>query len=518
MGTNRIEADSLHTVEWRQEGDATMPRRRWPRRLGGLLAALGLLTAVQVWRWGRPLAPEYALTATAPGEWRVEPASRDAGAGVWRAFDDSGDGTMDRFATPAGEWLRPGLTGAPRRWLVICIDAAPFAVMAALWERGHFREFHRPSAVVSAFPSDSETAITEALHTPPVPGYEHQYFDRARNRLAGGLRSTLTRRRDAARIPYLDRFDYAAPGWHRAVQYVLVRKAWHAEMVRLRRRLRENRQPLYHAHVSSGDPIFHMLTREQFEPLLVELEAVVREAYLGARGELGVVLWSDHGNSLLLSRRVPLDELLRARGWRRRSSLEGPRDVVIPAYGLVGFFAVYTREENVAALARDLAALEGADFVAHRLPAGESGAVILSADGGRATLRWSDDGACYQYESADGDPLGLMPVFAALAEEGKLEGGWARDADLFAATALAWYPDAAARLRGWATDHVQNPSDLIVSLKPGWYQGKSFFDFAVTMRGTHGAMERTSSLGFAAATFPLPPALRLADLLPEHLR
>jgi hypothetical protein len=495
-----------------------MARRRWLRRFGWLLAVLGLLAAAQVWRWGRPLAPEYVVTPAAPGEWRINPASRDSGAEVWRAFDDTGDGTMDRFATPAGEWLRPGLAGEPRRWLVICIDAAPFEVMAGLWDRGHFREFHRPSAAVSPFPSDSETAITEALHSEPVPGYEHQYFDRAANELRGGLRSTLTRRQDAARIPYLDRFDYAAPGWHRAVQYVVVRKAWHAEMNRLRRLLRENRADVFHAHVSSGDPIFHMLTREEFEPLLLEFEAVVREAYLEARGELGVVLWSDHGNSLALSRAVPLDELLGARGWRRRSSLEAPRDVVIPAYGLVGFFAVYTREENVAELARDLTTLEGADFVVHRLAKGEDGAVILGADGSRALLRWSNDGARYRYERVTGDPLGLAPVFAALAEEGKLDDGWARDADLFAATSLAWYPDAAARIRGWATNHVQNPSDLIVSLKPGWYQGKSFFDFAVTMRGTHGAMERTSSLGFAAATQPLPPALRLADLLPEELR
>lgn len=495
------------------------------RRFGWLLAVLALLAAILVWRWGRPLTPEDSVTPAAPGEWRIERGQ--SGAQVWRAFDDSGDGTIDRFATPAGEWLRPGLAGEPRRWLVICIDAAPFEVLTALWDRGHFREFHRPSAAVSAFPSDSETAITEALRSAPVPGYEHQYFDRAANELRGGLRSTLTRRRDAARIPYLDRFDYAAPGWHRAVQYVLVRKAWHAEMGRLRRLLRENRQPVFRAHVSSGDPIFHMLTREQFEPLLTEFEAVVREAYLDARGELGVLLWSDHGNSLALSRGVPLDELLGARGWRRRSSLEGSRDVVIPAYGLVGFFAVYTREENVAELARDLAALEGADLVVHRLPAertggrlpaGEAGAVILGADGSRAVLRWSGDGARYRYESEYGDPLGLAPVFAKLAEEGKLEDGWARDEDLFAATATAWYPDAAARIRGWAINHVQNPSDLVVSLKPGWYQGKSFFDFAVTMRGTHGAMERTSSLGFAAATHPLPPALRLAELLPEHLR
>lgn len=517
MATNPVEARRLGRVEWPQEGRTTMARRRWPRRIGWLLAALALLSAVRVWRWGRSSAPGYSVTPGAPGEWRIDPASRD-GAEAWRAFDDTGDGTIDRFATPAGEWLRPGLVGEPRRWVVICLDAAPYEVMAALWDRGHFREFHRPSAVVSSFPSDSETAITETLHTDPVPGYEHRYFDRAANELRGGLRSTLTRRRDAARIPYLDRFDYAAPGWHRAVQYVLVRRAWHAEMGRLQRLLRENRRPVFHAHVSSGDPIFHMLTREEFEPLLEEFEAVVREAYLDARGELGVVLWSDHGNSLALSRGVPLDEMLRARGWRRRPALEDPRDVVIPAYGLVGFFAVYTREENVAKLARDLAALEGADFVVHRLPAGEPGAVLLGADGSRATLRWSDDGARYRYESENGDPLGLAPVFATLAEAGELENGWARDADLFAATATAWYPDAAARIRGWATNHVQNPSDLMVSLKPGWYQGRSFFDFAVTMRGTHGAMERTSSLGFAAATHPLPPALRLADLLPEKLR
>ncbi len=493
-------------------------RLRW-----WVLLALTVFVAWQVFAWGQPVESEFRLEpASAANEWRI--TRRGSAEEMWRAFDDDGDGVLDRFSTPAGEWTRPGFAAGapPKRWLVVCIDAVPFEVMQELWHRGHFREFHRPSALVSTFPSDSETAIAAALHAPPGPGYEHQYFDRGANELRGGVFVTLTGRN----IPYLERFDYVAPGWHKSIQYVVVRKSWHAEMGRLRRLFRGTQQPVFHAHVSSGDPLFHILTRKEAELLLVEFESVIREAFLAGRGEVGIVLWSDHGNTLVRSHEVPLDALLAAHGWRRTNSLREPRDVVIPSYGLVGFFVVYCAEQAVAELARDLTMLDGAELVIYRLPEG-NGAKILSADGARAVLRWSDDGSRFSYDAGPGDPLELLPVFDALRAAGKLDAASrAADADLFAATARARLPDAAARIRTWAVNHVQNPSEIAVSLKPGRYQGSGIFQKIVTMEGTHGALDAPSSLGFAMATGPLPTGpggellpenLRLADLLPGKL-
>lgn len=486
----------------------------WRGWRGWTLLALAGFIAWQVAFWGQPLKPQYTLQPTsAPRQWQI--TRHGQSTETWHAFDDDGDGVLDRFATPEGEWTRPGFAASapPERWLVICIDAVPLAVMQELWDRGHFREFHRPSALVSTFPSDSEVAIAEALHAPPGPGYEHQYFDRAANRLRGGIFVTLTGRS----VPYLQRFDYVAPGWHKAIQYVIVRKSWHAEMGRLRRLLRQTQKPVLHAHVSSGDPLFHILRREEAEPLLLEFEHVIREAYYAGRGRVGVLLWSDHGNTLVRSRAVPLDALLASRSWRRTNSLRDSRDVVIPSYGLVGFFAVYCARQAVPELARDLTELEGAELVVYRLPEGH-GAVILGTDDSEALLHWSADGSRFEYEARRGDPLELVPVFDALRDAGKLDAlGRAADNDLFTATARARFPDAAARIRSWASGQVENPSDIVVSLKPGYYQGKGVFEGIVTIEGTHGALERDSSLGFAMGTSTLPDIIRLRDLLPAAL-
>lgn len=484
-------------------------RRRW-----WVLLAVVALAALRIAFWGRPGKTEFVLRpAEKSGEWLIE---RRASQETWRAFDDDGDGVMDRFETPAGAWVRPGLRTPPIRWLIICLDNAPFVRLEALWQRGHFREFHRPSATVSLFPSDSETAITSALHSAPVPGYEHQYFDRTANAMRGGVFVTLT----GTNVHYIRRFDYVATGWQKAVHYALPARSYRADLGRLRARFLASNDPVYLAHVSGGDAVFHLLEREETDRLLIEFEAVVRDLYLTARGELGVILWSDHGNTLTVSRGVELADLLERRGWRLTTSLQGPRDAVVPAYGLVGFFVVYCQREAIPRLAQDLRALRGADLVIYRHPAGHAAVILDDSEDhhGRAVLRWSADGSRYRYEAEEGDPLELCPVFEQLGAEGKLDAqGWARDADLFTATARGRYPDAAARIRGWATNHVRNPSDLVVSLKLGYYQGKGIFQHLVTMRGTHGALDAPSTLGFAMATHLLPPTVRLADLIPEEL-
>jgi hypothetical protein len=85
--------------------------------------------------------------------------------------------------------------------------------MQSLWDRGHSREFFRPTATVSTLSSDTETAMTEVLHAKPVPGYEHVYFDRGENRIRGGFWITLT----GFGIPYVHVLDYDTPGWAKSL-------------------------------------------------------------------------------------------------------------------------------------------------------------------------------------------------------------------------------------------------------------------------------------------------------------
>jgi hypothetical protein len=502
-----------------------------------LFIAIAAGIGLQIYLWGGPIRPVYRIVEAPAGtlgaatQWTIVRAGRNPER--WIATDTNGDGTWDEFTTPGGTFVRPGLGTPPARWLVVCLDGMPLAAMQALWDRGHFREFFRPSATISTLPSDTETALTEVLHAPPVPGYEHRYFDREANRLRGGVAVTLT----GSGIPYIRALDYDAPGWAKILPYVLPRKTYLADVGRFRVRFLASSAPVFVAHIASSDALLHVETMKEFEPLLAEFEKVLSELYLDARGTLGVIVFSDHGNTLTLSQPAPVETLLAAHGWRIRGSVDGPRDVAIPAYGLVGFAAIYCRPAAIDSLAEDLRALDGADVIVSRHPVsnadpqpnrrpgidaaidGELTATIRTA-GSHATadLTWSSDGKRYKYETREGDPLGLTPVFAALRAAGKLdEAGFARDADLFAATSLALLPDSAARIRLWATNHVRNRADIVVSLKPGYYHGAASLGHAVDLAGTHGGLETSASLGFAMATYPLAPATRLGDLIPANL-
>ncbi len=475
-----------------------------------VLAAVAVFLTQHIIRWGRPVHTKFVLQGEEfpnQGGWSIRRLSDPEE--TWRALDVDHDGVMDEFETPNGNWKRPI---RPKRWLVICIDGVPLAEMRRLWDEGHFREFYRPSALISTFPSDTETALTSALNAAPVPGYEHRFFDRARNELRGGAWITLT----GKDIPYLGKLDYDEPGVFKGLHFILQRKSYRADVGRFMTKFRKGHAGVFVAHIASTDALFHILQPEEVRPLLLELEPIIQELYLDAVGDLGVIVFSDHGNTLTPSRVAPLEALFKHHGWVLTSRLRDSRGVVVPAYGLIGFLAAYCRDEAAPQLAKDLATLEGADLVVYR-DSSENGAWVLSPDGGRAHLRWSPDGQRYWYEAESGDPLKLLPVFVRLRSSGQLEeDGSASDANLFQATADAWYPDSAARIRGWAINHVQNRASIAVSFKPGYLHGSGVFDRIVKMASTHGALDAPSSLGLAMATYPLPVVLRLGELIPRE--
>jgi hypothetical protein len=481
----------------------------------GALAAFAVLAGL-VGRWGRPVPSDFSVSPedVYRGTWRIE--RRASSPEIWTARSLDGSGVMDEFDTPTGRFFRPDRAHPPKRWLIICLDGVPLRLMDQLWNEGRFREFYRPSAVTSVFPSDSEAALTAALHTRPVPGYEPFYFDTQRNELRGGAWITLT----GAHIPYIRALDYDPPGWAKALPYLAPQRTYDADLERFRERFLASRKKIFFAHISSSDSLCHMEPPEKLVPPLVEFERVVRDLYLENHGQLGILVFSDHGDTLTPSRGVPLESFLRERGWHPSQRLQRSRDVVAPAYGLIGFIAVYGRPGETNRLASDLAQLEGVELVIER--SNElNAATIRGSDGTRAVLRWTQDGNRYNYEPLRGDPLALAPVFARLREQGRLApDGSASDADLFLETALAPYPDAAARIRDWATDHVENRAPIAVSLRPGSFYGKSAFQRIMhfSFAGTHGALDAASSLGFAMRTEPLPPALRLGNVIPPELR
>jgi hypothetical protein len=500
-----------------------MSRRK--RILLWVLGAHVVLAGGLAWlihNWGRPLPVVYRRL-------EVVPADAESGRSVtyqrlgapegapkrYVTLDTNNDGAVDLVLTEGGRassFVPPRADDPEARWLVLCLDGVPYEEFRALWEEGHFREFHRPVPVVAPFPSASAVALTALFHAGTVAGYEDGYFDRERNELAGGTLRT-SRQSD---LPYTAAFDYDLPGWSRGLAYVLPVKTYRADLGRLKKRFLASTERVFIAHMASTDSLHHVRSRAETRELLLEVDSLLRELYLNSEGALRITLFSDHGNSGAESQRVPLAAHLEAHGWQLADRLEQPRDVVVPAYGLLGMLAAYCAHEERAALARDLGSLEGAALAVHA--EGDS-AVVENAEG-RARLEWKPDGSAFRYVAENGDPLGLAVIVTSLKEDGKVDAeGWMADADLFAAIREHVYPDAARRLRGWATNHVKNRADVGVSFKPGYHYGSGTFGRIVTLRGTHGALDREQSLGFATNTDgPFPGPIRAEDLLPANAK
>jgi hypothetical protein len=483
-----------------------------------VLLALAAFMAWQIRRWGLPVPVAYqrvSLTPAHPRAGRSWTYLRTADRSRIVEDDSDSDGTADNFypeGRKLGSFARPGAQDPEIRWLILCLDGVPYTEMQVLWEEGYFREFFPPVPLISAFPSDSETALTDVFHAGPVPGYEHRYFDRKRNRLSGGALATLTEEN----IPYLELIDYDQGGLFKGLTYVLPQKSYRADLGRFRKRFLTSQTKIYLAHIASSDSLYHILPQEEMRRLLIEVDSLLRELYLEGGGKLRITVFSDHGQSLVPSRRLELGDYLEQNGWRLRESLERARHAVVPAYGLVGFFAVYAQPQARAELADLLTGLEGVDLVVF---ADEAGGVLVHSQRGQARVSWDEAGERFRYEIVSGDPLELQPLLAELTAQGRLEEhGWAADSDWFQATRAHRYPDPLYRLRQWATNHVANRADLLVSLRPGYHHGSGSFENIVSVLSTHGALDQAQSAGFAMSTDgPMGGPVRSGDLLPAAL-
>jgi hypothetical protein len=448
--------------------------------------------------WGRPVPFRVETLERIDSDrdgsidtWRLD-STRDGQADVVELDSDS-DGRVDRLQVShsavesidvSGQGLNPS-----RRKLAVCLDGVPYEDMAALWDQGYFREFSRPGRLISSFPSLSDVALTELLHTGSVPGYENLYFDTALNQIAGGATSTVSK----VRMPYLDALDYDEPGIFKGLAYLIPLRIYHADLGRFRKRYAANRQEAYVAHICSTDSVCHVLSRDQFRTLLLEVDQLLREIYIEHHGQLDFVVFSDHGNSHVQNRRIDLDGFLAHHGFQVESSIRSGQSVVIPAFGLVGAVPVYSSPDNTVQLARVLASHDAADFALYL----EGERVQICSSRGSAMIETSDSGRLLRYVAVDGDPLQLKLLMQRMREERQLDAdGFASTETWFAATATHEYADGVNAVYRGMTNHVSNRANVLVSLKDGYHYGSPFFDRLVTMRSTHGNLRRTSMTGF----------------------
>jgi hypothetical protein len=422
-----------------------------------------------------------AALATVQGGCRSAP---NDGSGVVEVDEDA-DGRIDlwRSAGPEGpaEVRAPAPGSDPPRTVVLAIDAIPYGLFADLQREGRFRAFFPASRLVAPFPSLTNLGFSAILRSPPPRGYEDLYFDPERDAFVGGAWDRLIGEYKEI-APFHEAFDWEEPRLWGAFVFYLPDRVREAELLRIEEilmsRARGVPDPVGEKdselilYMGSTDAVGHVGGREALREHLLRVDEILDRFLAAGGGRDRVVLLSDHGMSETPSQLFDLEAALERAGFCVALAGEGPRDVVAPAYGLVGSIQLYTSPGQEEAVARAVVAQEGADFAVWRATPPPGVAV-------------AEDFAVRAVDAAGSpDPLD-------------------RPDDA--------YPMLRERVRQALTDPTLNPADVLVSLEDGWHYGSALFDRLVKIRGTHGSARASSSVGFLASNVDRTPAWIAAE-------
>ena len=367
----------------------------------------------------------------------------------------------------------------PRR-LLLCLDGVPHKLILEAKSRGLFDSFGPPTRLLSPFPTMTNVALSAMLGASPPAGYESLYFDRKAGELRGGI-SKYIGRRTPDKIPssYMDDLDYQEPLPFEFLIYVAPEKVWRADMQRFRERFRSAPQTRdYFAFLKATDGLLHSQGPERLAIALESLDKILREIRDYCGEETEIVMFSDHGMNLEENRRVNLRTTLQRQGF----------EVVIPAFGLCSYVAIYCRaSELIPQIARATLEATGVDFAVYK----DGSEVVVESERGQARIEYQPSTESYRYAIVSGDPLEL----------GSFNHDFGTDAVWFERTAGHRYPDALANIyKSLFTPRVKHTADILVSLKDGYYFGWSPFGRFVRLAATHGNALQASSNAFLMST------------------
>lgn len=470
-----------------------------------LLATLALsLTGCAAQLASPQLDPLAAVSPqTSPGQWTFDldgdrkldcrEIDADLDGVVDRfEFDTDGDGAFDLVT----DRNRPG--PEPIRTLALFVDGVPFQDLAEMWSAGYFREFHRPGAMVSPFPSMTYVSFAQMLGVSPPPGYEELYYDIERDELAGGVMKHLGADPDSASTmseTFLAAVGYKQPALYSGLVYVFPDRTMRKDLRNVMRYVDAPDSAAIVAYVGTSDGIAHKLGKPGTRTLLIELDRILRELILQSHGRLRILMASDHGNNYIRCRRIDLAHELEPFGFKMAETLLDSSSVVIPAFGLVGFAAAYLDPERASEFAAAAVQIPGVDLAIY--DRGGTAHVIGSRGRGEADITLAEEPRRYRYEpEGEGDPLELRHLQAALVAAGKADSaGFIADRAWYEATLDHTYPDAIRRVYEAAAGNVQNPAAVLLSFDDSSYYGSKIFDALVDLAGTHGNLRRPSTLG-----------------------
>ncbi|HEX5736656.1 MAG TPA: hypothetical protein VF131_27745 [Blastocatellia bacterium] len=399
----------------------------------------------------------------------------------------------------------------PKRRLVLALDGVPWQVIDETRSGGHFRVFNPPARVISPFPTMTNIGMCAMLGAPKTLGYEQLYFDRERGRMCGGhVKYIKNRKQDPARRGYNHLLDYEEPMQFEFLVYVLPERIFSADLTRLLDAFKKSRAPVFYAFLKSTDGIVHLGGREKLLPALAQLDAALSELYEDHSGELEIMVYSDHGNTIMPFKRVPMRTHLAQFGFQTSNRINGRRSLIIPGFGLCSYAPIFTAAENRREVAEALTLLPGVDFSVFR-PLDDAGDTTeLTGPNGHARIHYDRASRAFRYEQVAGDPLALAPVIADLRARGLIDKrGYAMDRVWFEATKDHLYPDALSNIWFSVREHVESTADVLVSFKDGYCYGSKLFERLVTLVATHGSALRSTSYAFLMSTHSeMPPHMR----------
>lgn len=402
---------------------------------------------------------------------------------------------------PANPLPSPAQLQDQVRHLVIILDSIPFDMVREFYGRGHFRHFHPPSRVISPFPVMTDLSLSEFFGTSPSRSMEARFYDGRGVNLGYG---TYVREENSSWLQELD--YYLSFNAHGSV-YLDPHPWFDHELRHIQDQFLKEDGPLFIGYSVGTSALGAKYGADGHRAALEELDRFCRWIIHHLRGRVHITLLSDHGHDMTPSRWVDLNHELRQKGYSVRTRLRNPKDVILPAFGMVSCAAVHCLDP--AAVAADLVDVEGVGLVFYR--DGQGGTTVLSRDG-RARIVVQGDR--YAYRSANGDPLRLKEAFAELTERGQVDAeGFVEDRALFEATADHAFPDSLHRLYRATNGLIEHAPDVYVSLMPGYYTAAKSMKRLMRLRASHGSLDAISSSGFVLTTAgAVDKAMRMEDL------
>jgi len=385
------------------------------------------------------------------------------------------------------------------RHVVLILDGVGYDLVKRYYDEGHLRMFYPPSRVVAPYPSMTDLCLEDVFGYIPCRGIEARYYDLQANRLAGGSSDYVAGKNE----PYNRLLHYRANLLWDAIGYLAPWEVFGKEVNDAKRVLNRSETQEFVAYFVSSAGLATRMGAAGHKACLGRVEQLIHQILWETHGLTKFTLLADHGHTYTPAERIDLGAKLREKGWSLVNSVRGERDVAYISFGLVTYASFATRRP--AALAADLVGLPAVELASY--VEGDV-VVVLDSRGGRALIR--QDNGRFRYEPLEGDPLQLEESLSGVEAD---ERGYYDAEALLAATAGHVYPAPLQRLWRAHFAIVENPPDVIVSLKDDFCSGSKSFASHVTTASTHGGLNRRNSITFIMSTIgPLPPIMRSGDI------